>query len=71
MHFAACFLPVTAPGHGEEGGGCYALLLPSLHVDVIHYVPTGVIVVEVRFSVKAPMQAPDWPILADYLLKVS
>ncbi len=29
------------------------------------------IVVEVRFSVKAAMQVPDWPILADYLLKAS
>ncbi len=68
-------LPVSsllpAPGHREEGGACYAPLLPSLHLGAIRYVPTGLIVVEVRFSVKAAMYSPDWPILADYLLKAS
>ena len=63
-----CYLP---PGHGEGGGGCHAPLLPSLHLGAIPYVPTELIVVEVPFSVKAAIQVPDWPILADYLLKAS
>jgi hypothetical protein len=66
--YPPCYLP---PGHREEGGACYAPLLPSLHLGAIRYVPTGLIVVEVRFSVKAAMYVPDWPILADYLLKAS
>jgi hypothetical protein len=75
MHYNAlcglhppCYL---SPGHREEGGCCYAPLLPYLHLGAIHYVPTNLIVVEVRFSVKATIQVSDWPILADYLLKAS